>query len=286
MAEFDTGGFSAVNDFFEDGSAEGSSKQVSKKPTSQQPPKSKRRGGVGSLAAPKTGHLGLAKQILNVGKKRSRGDDNDDDEVEGQDPVQVDPDEEEDAGRTGIAPKEKKRAAPIGVVEDDSHNLQSEKRKLGKKERQRLKEEQAKAAELEAVADTEDTNEETLVDEADESSTNKQKKKSKRRKVRSRQKNIYKDKREEKPSYLVPGRSYYEGRPMTAETRSKLNLPEPKARPLFVVDREPGTTDDDGGQLGVDDLLEDTGKELEMKAPSKATIKAQKAKKKKYKNLR
>ena len=45
-----------------------------------------------------------------------------------------------------------------------------------------------------------------------------------RPKVRSRQKNIYKDKRtwDQKPSHLIPGTSEFGGRPLTAETRLKL----------------------------------------------------------------
>lgn len=48
----------------------------------------------------------------------------------------------------------------------------------------------------------------------------------KRKKIRSRQKNIRKDHREEndKPSYLTVGTNEYRGRPMTKETRQKLGI--------------------------------------------------------------
>ncbi len=48
----------------------------------------------------------------------------------------------------------------------------------------------------------------------------------KRKKIRSRQKNIRKDHREEndKPSYLIEGTNEYCGRPMTKETRQKLGI--------------------------------------------------------------
>jgi len=70
-------------------------------------------------------------------------------------------------------------------------------------------------------------------------------KRKKRRKVRSRQKNIYKDRRDrgEKPSHLVPGNKDYRGRPLTAETRAKLNL---EKRTTTTATQRRNNGDEDG----------------------------------------
>jgi hypothetical protein len=215
----------------------------------------------------------LAKRILRVGKKRSLGDE--EEEID----HHVEEDEEE-TGRTGIAPKEKKPAPQDEVIDTG-------KRKLGKKERKRLLEQQQQSASVEAKEGGGDSSNspqegvpegEVTTDKNEEATTKTNKKK--RRKVRSRQKNIFKDTRssEEKPDYLVPGgRAAYQGRPMTEGTRDKLNLPKSKARELFVVDRSPVESNDDAGiKLAVDDLLDEKKKSSKPK---------KKKSKKKYKNL-
>lgn len=265
MADFDTAGFSAVENFFGDDDGGGNEAPSKKSDTPTKPqPKTKRRG-VGSAAPPKTERFDLSNRLLKVGKKRSREDP--EDEIDNQSD-QDDDDDEDEMGRTGIvAPKEsqapKKDETEIGG-----------KRKLGKKERKRLN---AESESADAGEDTPSNNEESA-----EKTKEASKKKQKRRKVRSRQKNIYKDNREEKPQHLIPGgakgaKSSYEGRPLTLETREKLNLPTTSKtrQPLFVVDRSPAAAET-GVPLAVDDFLNGTTK--------KHNKKKQKSKKK-YKNL-
>ena len=63
------------------------------------------------------------------------------------------------------------------------------------------------------------------------------KRKPKRRKVRSKQKNIRKDTRgmHEKPKHLRVGASNYQGRPLTDETRAKLNLAPSKTQTNYAT---------------------------------------------------
>jgi hypothetical protein len=271
MAEFSNTGFSAVNDFF----GESTQEKNSVAPQQAQQPKTKRRG-VGSTLAPKTQNQDLiSKRVLKVGSKRNRDDDDDEEDVT----AKEDDDDEEDAGRTAITPKE--RAVNVNAPEKEQVKVVANKeggsKKLGKKERERVK----KEAEETAAAGTETKNEDmedTGVAEEEEDDNNKKGgQKKKRRKIRSKQKNVYKDSRslEEKPKHLVPGKRLYQGRPLTSETRTKLGLPPPKPRQYEAP--APINTSDKGIKLAVEDLLDD----------AKPSQKASKKKKRpKYKNLR
>ena len=122
-------------------------------------------------------------------------------------------------------------------------------------------------------------------------SNNGKKKSIKHKKIRSKQKNIRKDTRRamDKPSHLILGRSDYAGRPITPETRSKLNMPmrakpiqsQPKSKLIRSHVEQNGEGMLSG--LAVDDLVNDArdvdDKEVEKKKSAK------KPKKSKYRNL-
>jgi hypothetical protein len=271
MAEFDNTGFSAVNDFFGENTQE---KKSSVAPQQAQQPKTKRRG-VGSTLAPKTQNQDLiSKRVLKVGTKRNRDNDDEEEDVT----AKEDDDDEEDAGRTAITPKER----PINVnapgkEQDQVANKEGGSKKLGKKERERVKKEAEEAAAAGTETKSEDMEDTGVAEEEQDDNNEKGGKKKKRRKIRSKQKNVYKDSRslEEKPKHLVPGKRLYQGRPLTSETRTKLGLPAPKPRHYEAP--APMNTSEKGIKLAVEDLLDD----------AKPSQKASKKKKRpKYKNLR
>ena len=277
MAEFDNTGFSAVNDFFGDNTQE---KNSSVAPQQGQQPKTKRRG-VGSTLAPKTPNQDLiSKRVLKVGTKRNRENDDEEEDVTAKDD---DDDDEEDAGRTAITPKE--RPVNVNAPEKEQVKVTANKeggsKKLGKKERERVKKEAEEAAAAGTETKNEDMEDTGVAEAEEEDDTNKKgnsNNKKKRRKIRSRQKNVYKDSRslEEKPKHLVPGKRLYQGRPLTSETRTKLGLPAPKPR-HYEAPAPMNTSGDKGIKLAVEDFLDD-------EKPSKKSSK--KKKRTKYKNLR
>ena len=249
----------------------------------------------------------LRQTLLKVGRKKRLRDgnyDDDDDEACDDDDrenngakhgLHADDDLDDELGRTAIAAEKVEK--PPGT----KMTLQSNNKKLGKKERMKLKKLQ-KEGEGSTSADgysakpcinnesTDDANtaisQDTLQQHCEVQDQNpRQQQKRKRRKVRSRQKNIYKDHRsnEEKPSHLIPGSKNYQGRPITEATRKRLGIPTKSTTSttnkgknsfhhrssmtpaddgdLFVIDREPSSTIDDGVaeddvglKLAVDDL--------------------------------
>ena len=321
----------------------------------------RRRGGVGTStdvddASKKLlSSDALSKKILNVGRKRRSREDNVDDDEEDEDyidggdhGVNDDDDEMIDGGRTNIVEKStlSKKGKSVAGSSDKLTNDQgivgskNPKKKLGKKERQRQKQQEETSAAatqvevFEPVAEnsaheqddeTRDSAAEDTKDSAGLITHNNTEKypgaKKKRKKVRSRQKNIYKDNRtkDEKPAHLTRGNPNYQGRPMTEATREKLNLPPPtkKIRPsynnssknqdgntLFVIDRSPdspvgGGGDDVGVKLAIDDFMntddtspsntnkeskDDDNKDLKKKKREKSGVK--KNKKNRFKNCR
>lgn len=321
----------------------------------------RRRGGVGTStdvddASKKLlSSDALSKKILNVGRKRRSREDNVDDDEEDEDyidggdhGVNDDDDEMIDGGRTNIVEKStlSKKGKSVAGSSDKLTNDQAivgsknPKKKLGKKERQRQKQQEETSAAatqvevFEPVAEnsaheqddeTRDSAAEDTKDSAGLITHNNTEKypgaKKKRKKVRSRQKNIYKDNRtkDEKPAHLTRGNPNYQGRPMTEATREKLNLPPPtkKIRPsynnssknqdgntLFVIDRSPdspvgGGGDDVGVKLAIDDFMntddtspsntnkeskDDDNKDLKKKKREKSGVK--KNKKNRFKNCR
>lgn len=316
MAEFHAAGFSEFDKFFEgDSSTEKNEKDssdalVAKDQSSKQSTGGK-RSGIGSRTRPSgTSHSPSAefsKRLLKVGSKRSRHqrDDDDDDDhdckYDNRDADDDDDDDdEEDAGRTGISSKEL-----IIKPKQEEERHPSKKKKIGKKERQRLKKEAEMRNETtissvdgmgESDHDDQNTAENAVAGASSTSSSTatKNKRKPKRRKVRSRQKNIRKDNRAlgDKPEHLRVGASNYQGRPLTDETRTKLNIAPSKTKTtgqsFFVVDRSPAAPKvaEEGILLGVDDLLapEPTAAD-ENNVNAKKNLKKKKKNKKKYKNL-
>lgn len=211
----------------------------------------KQRGGVGATAAAATTaweqtmrsattNVGLSsKRILQVGsaKKRRRkqgfGEDDDDEEEEGAPPHSDN--EEEESGRTAVDNKgTTSKSSAAKVVSASVAALEKlNKKKMGKKERRlQQQQQQPQFDENDEQRDREEstTNNapdgaETKVNKSSEGDESAQRSKRKRRKVRSRQKNIRKDHRDVKPAHLVPGQRHYQGRPLTEETRARLNLP-------------------------------------------------------------
>ena len=300
MTEFNTSGFDVVDKFFgtteDDAAAGGGADATTVKhgggqdSTKNNNRHNRSRGGVGhsktsSHSSADKANEALRTTLLKVGRKQRSAngtiDDDDHEDNKGDHYHQDDPDE--DFGRTAIA-------SDRSMNNEDNRG----KKKLGKKERMKLKkvEEQQKNG---MTKDTTSTSQREINQgenkhqlegqdsvSGEQQEHNKQhqqvQKKKKRRKVRSRQKNIYKDKRsmDEKPSHLVPGSRDYAGRPMTHATRKRLNLPEnpqPAATKrskignyqhstphskidgdsvddLFVIDRQPSSS-----TVGVDDML-------------------------------
>jgi hypothetical protein len=289
MTEFDSTGFSAVADFF--GRVVTDEKRQSSTsdggPHRKHPiPSSASRQGVGTrLVNTKTlVSEDATSRIMKLGKRRRQ------EEEEGEENIvqsQSNVDDEEDQGRTAITEKPKvvDKHSEVEVVQ------KNEKKKLEKKERQIACMEEdipENKGEVETGGEELPSQQEETVQTG----------KKKRRKVRSKQKNIYKDKRAhyERPEHLRVGNASYGGRPITPETRVKLNLPPSKSSMLrkslteetivttVKVDNEVGVT------LAVDDLLNVDQREGEAvpNEPEKHVKRAKKDKKRKksrYKNL-
>jgi len=239
------GAFKAVDAFFGvDSSKEEAS---SLKATATKNP----RLGVGASSSSKTTTDVLAtssQRILKVGSKKRRrhgyghADEEEDDDDDGSSSDHSSEDEQ-DQGRTAIDDSKKKKivveeSSSATVVVAKMHHQLSQKKKLGKKERQRIAKEQSEKEVGPAPTTTTTTT--TTVDQQSNDDDKKQQpaNKRKRRKVRSRQKNIYKDKRDVKPAHLTPGHRNYQGRPLTAETRAKLHLPAVLDKSPFVSDNQ------------------------------------------------
>jgi len=249
------GAFKAVDAFFgvDSGKEEASSLKAT---ATNKPSTNNHRLGVGaSPSSSKTTKDTLlatsSQRILKVGSKKRRrqgyghaADEEDDDDGSSTDHSSED---EQDQGRTAIddSKNNEKTVAEeslAAAVVAKEHQL-PQKKKLGKKERQRIAKEQSEKEAGSAPTAT------TTVDQQSNDDDKKHQQpanKRKRRKVRSRQKNIYKDKRDVKPAHLTPGHHNYQGRPLTAETRAKLHLPA-------VLDKSPFASDNphnDGWEYG------------------------------------
>jgi hypothetical protein len=262
------------------------------------------------------------KAILRVGQKR-RSDDNEDDELDPSE-LNADDDDDDDDCRTGIDDTKREK---LGIATEPTIPSKKKKKKKGKKERQQdafvgtlTSEESTQTMPPSGVAvmdegldvgDTKTTTTTTSPAETEE------RRRRHRPKVRSRQKNIYKDKRpmDQKPIHLIPGKKEFGGRPLTAETRTKLvDILPPKQQQqpprqyhdnrrhndnnmndVHIDDdvmKHGGMRSDEGG-LAIDDLFAD---DYDAKLANKTTaaeLKSTKAKSKitkvkrrpKYKNL-
>jgi hypothetical protein len=326
-AEFDSSGFSAVAKFFGNDASEETPTGAKRSTASNNASiRGKRRGGVGASTESSSKQLSsglLSKKVLTVGRKRNRENDDVDEEAyegTGLDDHGIDGgDDEVDGGRTSIVKKKTVASKKADPAPAGNNKI---KKKLGKKERQRQKEMEDTAAMdvFEPAPEGKDRsagddgktkdasgNETAVAHPSNGESGTKPKKK--RKKVRSRQKNIRKDNRssDKKPAHLIPGSRNYQGRPMTQETRDKLNLPPPNksknrnrnfSKPqtdggsddLFVIDRNPDTGGDDdlGVQLAIDGFLSGNNDKTEEKKDEQDTETkptSSKKKKKRFKNL-
>ena len=231
MAEFDTKAFEAIDKIFAGGK---DTKETSIAfDQRQRRSRKEHRLGVGTKPTSNqdTTELNLGKRILQVGLKRSLQQQADEADANDSD---LDASQEDDVGRTSYAePKKRQRNFLVASKEPPASKKQeTKKQKKNEKKAPSAKDNDVSASEhtfdnplddaLGLVIDRKgiDPEPERVEGVADQSAKNKRK----RRKVRSKQKNIYKDKREHKPEHLIPGSKNYKGKPMTAETRKKLGL--------------------------------------------------------------
>lgn len=287
-ADFDGSGFAAVDAFF--GSSDTGEKIVTDSAKAGNASGNRRRLGVGASQPATTTAQNLSdstsKRILQVGgskHKRHRkqgfgGDDNfDEDKTDSEDNGD---DDDEEEGRTAIdkssslMTKSTHKSATV-VVKEAVIIDKLKKKKLGKKERQKAQKTNDAKSQPSSSTTPEQAPEETTVV-----------KKRKRRKVRSRQKNIYKDKRDVKPSHLIPGRRNYQGRPLTEETRTKLHLPKFEKSP-FAAEWNDHDNMLDTMPLAVDSstVVETITKDEVGSLIAPAADRKKKVKRTKYKNL-
>jgi hypothetical protein len=186
--------FAAVEQFFGEESTPVSATATATAPPLPPPRTSGRRpvsekAGLGSKTQ-------LTTQLLRVGTKRKTASEESDNVSE---PDKDEEDEDDEVGRTA--------AGSISRAATTAASPRSTK--MGKKERLRAKTESAvTAVSIDAPSMAE---------------------KKRRKKVRSRQKNIRKDHRTEKPAHLqMHAAAEYRGRPLTPATRLVLNLPPPR----------------------------------------------------------
>jgi hypothetical protein len=272
---------SVVDKFFGDDDEDSPASGVKHAAIIQQRSQSRKdkRTGVGTVATSGSKvvqRADLNNKILQIGKKRRLQQQAE--ELDSSIGVDVDAGDEEDEelGRTAIAEKPSK-----GGINDlkslTASQPQPKKKKLGKKERQ------STSNNPDGEKDNGGSTDGKLIIEIDRKGVDLDslvvnepapKEKRKRKKVRSRQKNIYKDKREIKPDHLIPGNKHYKGKPITPETRKKLNLPDPTIERKETVDWQESV---DAVPLAGEQKIE------QPKSDSKA--KRSKGKKSKYKNL-
>lgn len=262
MPEFDSDRFSAVSAFLGVGTQkETASFSVSHVAGGRQ--------GVGSKIEKPVETVG---HLLNVGKrKRLKYEEEDDHCKVTSDQESV---EEEDEGRTAIVERSAPEltAPPIGTKQPNK-----------KKEK---KEGQAEKCEL-------PHNEGTVEEDFLQAAATKAKRK--KHKTRSRQKNICKDNRlaQHKPSHLILGRQGFHGRPLTAETRARLNLPPSRSSRQHKNFEENSPTEmtsseGSGLKLAIDDLLDVDEQDSEviiMGIDEPKKTKKKRKEKSRYKNL-
>jgi hypothetical protein len=278
MTEFDKRGFAAVDAFF-GASAEAQPEKIQKNNNEDRPSK---RLGLGATTSKASEALpDIHKRILQVGKKRGRQQDNDEDES----PVsEAEDDEEEEAGRTAIHQDAASRTpkGPAAILAKELATA-GPKKKKGKKQRALEKEEKEREKDNQGEESTPKEGDGKVEKEEADETIHEQSTKRKRRKVRSRQKNIYKDRREKIPDHLLAASKDFKGRPLTAETRAKLNLPASKSAQgkeetwKSSWDGDPHDSAIDAMPLAVD--VEDE------KPKQVASSKKARKKKSKYKNL-
>lgn len=283
MAEFDASGFAAIDAILGGDTKDDALSQP--QPLQQQPLVGSKRLGVGAAAPIKTKTNDLTQRLLKVGNKRKLQQQAE----EEQDQALVsehDEDDEEDVGRTAIDERKKPVPRPEAVADVGA----KKKKKKGKKERQQQASKSDPSSSIKECSPTkEEAEAEAAAEEETAAEPTGRSNKRKRRKVRSRQKNIYKDHRSEKPQHLLPGHRHYQGRPLTAETRQKLNLP-PKTQQQEQIWSRSGEWEEELQDvvhtmpLAVDSKVTVEEATLEKKQDVNKKVKKQ-SKKQKYKNL-
>lgn len=279
MAEFNSGGFSAVASFFGEDSVKADSPNNNDNQNGQPLGGNRNRLGLGAKrkrlgrsgeSSPKGNWEGNAEKLLGIGKKRQADDSIEDTGTDANDEV----DDEEEDGRTSAVKKKKFKTKSVtrDVGNMPAKEGRKGKTKAGKKERfaaTAIKHSQH-ASDLSLEKRTEHDHEEVHQDRKKKSNTERTaiataKKKRKRIKIRSRQKNIRKDNRKgsDKPNHLILGRPNFAGRPLTAETRKYLNLPTSKTSRMRdrshhgeKPERGGGPSDGMGFGLAVDCLID------------------------------
>jgi hypothetical protein len=274
--EVNKSAFAAVDALF--GSEERSeTKKQQQKPVIE----TSQRLGVGAKATSKNPDP-VSSTILQVGRKRQR-------ENEGHveesllESVARDDSDEEDLGRTAIDSNNKVVATSSAVIVDSS----TKKRKKGKKERALSKANGEQGVKSDSAQPDNNLSQENSLkqneDAEQELKGGTASTKRKRRKIRSKQKNIYKDQREKKPEHLIVGSKNYKGRPLTAETRAKLNLPATKSSSNLSFS---GTWTGEGAKASEGKTEESLIVEKKEARPSKESLKKKPSKKPKFKNLK
>lgn len=263
MAEFNATAFSAVDSFFVL-DKEGASHDPLTIDTNLPNHGNKRRLGLGAVATLVKPSATAPTQLMKIGNKRRNRED--DEEAEIIPDIYDEEDDEEDVGRTGIATQVAERKEPDDTKSGSMPTSKKTKKKADKKERQQMREKEHSKNQLPSVDDAagngnqqerELTTKTTDEENPKETLSSQQKQKRKRRKVRSRQKNIYKDNRvaDNKPDHLIPGGFEYKGRPITAETRAKLA----KKQGVTNSDGNPSTNNEWKSSHWLDDDAEGQG---------------------------
>lgn len=283
-------GFAAVDAFFGDSTNDTAPVSAENQEHAQallQQPQGKRLGVGAAPGAREETKLGvsasnpLTKRLLQVGTKRKLAQEEAEEDADAEQQAQQDDDDgddEDEGGRTAI---DDKAAASVpvsaaGLVNETTVAV-GKKKKKGKKERQREMEEAAQTEESSSKQGKDAEASEPALTEEEPSQPSKKKK---RRKIRSRQKNIYKDNRAEKPSHLIQGQDNFRGRPLTPATRQRMNLPDPSENKPWKSSWDGEANQDDGVDsmpLAIDAVDEPVKATKPKKKRSKST---------KYKNLR
>jgi hypothetical protein len=219
---------------------------------------SRKRQGVGVQKSPRGEKADIEKMVLQIGRKKRKQLAEDEDDFDGlvidkDSQVEEDvEDEEDDLGRTSIVAGTKKSPVLPSIEETiprKKRKKKNKKRKGGQNEtsisndNSRDKDhsngkpaetEPQKPSGSETANETAGTGNQEILCGADAIIEDPQnqleqgeaKNLRKRKKKRSRQKNIRKDNRLQKPEHLNPISKDYKGRPLTAETRRRLNMSE------------------------------------------------------------
>jgi len=296
MATFDSSAFDAVANFFGGSDNSDEKKNVDTDSIKDELNMMSRGGlklGVGAEVKKEIKEASTKDRFLKsvLQKKRRRNDEDDDTDDEISVSQTYDSDnssEDEEKGRTSIA-KTKVSIPTVLLTEPSSSTKKMKKKKKKLVKETSLEKPSSPAQEKEEVCESSIASGKEITEKIDAFENGEEKKvpkKFKRKKVRSKQKNIRKDTRRaiDKPSHLILGRSNYTGRPITKETRMRLNMPErvryngKKYSLQQSIDPIPGE-----GTLAIDNFLK--VEEDEAVKSTSNEVKKKKKKKSKYKNL-